>query len=242
MQTVHDEIVPAKKPWSGVIKAGDILVITDLEGQQAVDFLCYDANDPADRYSATNTVKVQGNVYVGLNTVLFSDGGTALMTVIEDTVGKHDTVYGCCSNPNNLLRYGVETTESCYSNFEGALAAHGLGKDAIVPNINWFMSVPILDDGSAGVANAELKPNSHVSLRAETDVLAVLSNCPQMHINVTVPWENPQRFPRQRPVLPMAITHFLSRWFYPINAMSSAISTQLICGSLYERVDGIRSK
>ena len=109
MQTVHDEIVPAKKPWSGVIKAGDILVITDLEGQQAVDFLCYDANDPADRYSATNTVKVQGNVYVGLNTVLFSDGGTALMTVIEDTVGKHDTVYGCCSNPNNLLRYGVET-------------------------------------------------------------------------------------------------------------------------------------
>jgi len=181
MQTIHDEIVPAKKPWSGVIKAGDILVITDLEGQQAVDFLCYDANDPADRYSATNTVKVQGNVYIGLNTVLFSDGGTALMTVIEDTVGKHDTVYGCCSNPNNLLRYGVETTESCYSNFEGALAAHGIGKVAIVPNINWFMSVPILEDGSAGVANAELKPNSHVSLRAETDVLAVLSNCPQMH-------------------------------------------------------------
>jgi len=181
MQTVHEETVLAKKSWSGVIKAGDILVITDLEGQQAVDFLCYDANDPADRYSATNTVKVQGNVYVGLNTVLFSDGGTALMTVIEDTVGKHDTVYGCCSNPNNLLRYGVETTESCYSNFEGALAVHGLGKDAIVPNINWFMSVPILDDGSAGVAHAELKPNSHVSLRAETDVLAVLSNCPQMH-------------------------------------------------------------
>ena len=181
MQTVHEEIVPAKKYWSGVIKAAEILVITDLEGQQAVDFLCYDATDPTDHYSATNTVKVQGNVYVGLNTVLFSDAGTALMTVIEDTVGKHDTVYGCCSNPNNLLRYGIETTESCYSNFEDALAAHGLGKVAIVPNINWFMSVPILEDGSAGVANAEPKLNSHVSLRAETDVLAVLSNCPQMH-------------------------------------------------------------
>ena len=196
MQTVHNETVPARKPWSGVIKAGDILVITDLEGQQAVDFLCYDANNPADRYSATNTVKVQGNVYVGLHSVLYSDSGTALMTVIEDTVGQHDTVYGCCSNPNNLLRYGVETTESCYSNFESALAARGLGKDAIVANVNWFMSVPILDDGSAGVANAELKPNSHVSLRADTDVLAVLSNCPQMHnpcngynpspVNVTV--------------------------------------------------------
>ncbi len=181
MQILHDEIVLAKKPWSGVIKAGDTLVITDLEGQQAVDFLCYDAHNPADRYSATNTVKVQGNVYVGLNSVLYSDSGTALMTVVEDTIGRHDTVYGCCSNPNNLLRYGVETSESCYSNFAGALAEHGLGEDAIVANVNWFMSVPILADGSAGVAQSELKPNSHVSLRAERDVLAVLSNCPQMH-------------------------------------------------------------
>ncbi len=181
MQTSHEEVVPAKQPWSGVIQAGDVLVITDLKGQQAVDFLCYDAHNPSDRYSATNTVKVQENIYVGLNTVLYADSGTALMTVIEDTTGQHDTIYGCCSNPNNMLRYGVETTESCYSNFERALAEHDLSKDAIVPNVNWFMSVPIQKDGSAGVANVEKQPESHVSLRAETDVLAVLSNCPQMH-------------------------------------------------------------
>ncbi|NQV43679.1 MAG: DUF1989 domain-containing protein [Rhodospirillales bacterium] len=181
MQTIHDEVVPAGRPWSGVINAGEVLVITDLEGQQAVDFLCYDANNPADRYSATNTLKVQGNVYVGLHSVLYADSGAALMTVIEDTVGRHDTIYGCCSNPNNFLRYGVETTESCYGNFEAALAARGLGKDAIVSNVNWFMSVPVLGDGSAGVADGEPKPGNHVSLRAETDVLAVLSNCPQMH-------------------------------------------------------------
>lgn len=181
MKTIHEEIVPAKCPWSGVIAAGDVLVLTDLEGQQAVDFLSYDAKNPADRYSATNTVKVQGNVYIGLNTVLYADSGKPLMTVTEDTVGRHDTIYGCCSNSNNWLRYGVETTESCYSNFQKALAGHGLGDEAIVPNINWFMSVPVLEDGSAGVANAELKPMSHVALRAETDVLAVLSNCSQMH-------------------------------------------------------------
>lgn len=181
MRILHEEVVPAKQPWSGKIAAGDSLLLTDLEGQQAVDFLCYDAQDPSDRYSATNTVKVQENVYVGLGSVLYADSGRLLMTVVEDTVGRHDTVYGCCSNPNNLLRYGVETSESCYSNFERALAEHGLGKDAIVPNVNWFMSVPVLADGSAGVAQAALKPNSHVSLRAERDVLAVLSNCPQMH-------------------------------------------------------------
>lgn len=176
-----DEIVPARAPWSGVIRTGETLVITDLEGQQAVDFLCYDAANPTDRYSATNTVKVQGNVYIGLGTVLYADSGAVLMTVVEDSLGRHDTVYGCCSIANNRLRYGVETTQSCYTNFLQALSAHGLGAEAIVPNINWFMSVPVLEDGSAGVAETVCIPGSHVALRAERDVLAVLSNCPQMH-------------------------------------------------------------
>ena len=173
--------VSAKQPWSGLVKKGQVLTITDTHGQQAVDFLCYDADNKVDRYSATNTVKVQGNIYIGKGTILYSDSGKALMTVIEDTIGKHDTIYGCCSNPNNMLRYGVVTNESCYNNFTHELAQHDMGIEAIVPNINWFMSVPVLDDGSAGVSNVELKPGSYVKLRAECNVLAVLSNCPQMH-------------------------------------------------------------
>jgi len=176
-----EEVVPAKSSWSGIVKKGQRLKITDLVGQQAVDFLCYNNSDRSDRYSATNTVKVQGNVYVGLGSILYSDSGTPLLEVVEDTIGRHDTVYGCCSNPNNMLRYGVETTESCYTNFEAELAKLGMGKDAIVPNVNWFMSVPVLEDGSAGVDNVVLKPNSYVTLLAKTDTLAVLSNCPQMH-------------------------------------------------------------
>jgi len=176
-----EEVVPAKSSWSGIVKKGQRLRITDLEGQQAVDFLCYNNNDRSDRYSATNTVKVQGNVYVGLGSILYSDSGTALLEVVEDTIGRHDTVYGCCSNPNNMLRYGVETTESCYTNFEAELAKLGMGKEAIVPNVNWFMSVPVLEDGSAGVDNVVLRTNSYVTLLAKTDTLAVLSNCPQMH-------------------------------------------------------------
>lgn len=176
-----EEVVPAKSSWSGVVKKGQRLRITDLEGQQAVDFLCYNNSDRSDRYSATNTVKVQGNVYVGLGSILYSDSGTPLLEVVEDTIGRHDTVYGCCSNPNNMLRYGVETTESCYTNFEAELAKLGMGKDAIVPNVNWFMSVPVLEDGSAGVDKIVQQPNSYVTLLAKTDTLAVLSNCPQMH-------------------------------------------------------------
>jgi urea carboxylase-associated protein 1 len=178
---MYENIVDAKSSWSGIVTKGQRLKIIDLEGQQAVDFLCYNNNDLSDRYSATNTVKVQGNVYVGLGSILYSDSGTPLLEVVEDTIGRHDTVYGCCSNPNNMLRYGVETTESCYTNFEAELAKLGMGKDAIVPNVNWFMSVPVLEDGSAGVDNVIQQPNSYVTLLAKTDTLAVLSNCPQMH-------------------------------------------------------------
>jgi urea carboxylase-associated protein 1 len=173
--------VNAKQPWSGLVKRGQVLTIRDTHGQQAVDFLCYDADNTSDRYSATNTVKVQGNVYVVKGTVLYADSGKPLLSVIEDTVGKHDTIYGCCSNPNNKLRYGVKTTESCYTNFTQELQKHGMDVTSIVPNVNWFMSVPVLDDGSAGVAEVALKPGSFVKLQAECNVLAVLSNCPQMH-------------------------------------------------------------
>ena len=178
---MYEKTVTAKSSWSGIVKKGQRLKITDLEGQQAVDFLCYNNNDRSDRYSATNTVKVQGNIYVGLGTILYSDSGIPLLEVVEDTIGRHDTVYGCCSNPNNMLRYGVETTESCYTNFETELLKLGMGKEAIVPNVNWFMSVPVLEDGSAGVDNVVQQRNSYVTLLAKTDTLVALSNCPQMH-------------------------------------------------------------
>jgi uncharacterized protein len=178
---LFDEIVPPRRPWGRVIRKGQILRLVDLEGQQAVDFLCYDADNPADRYSSMNTIKVQGNVYVGNGTVLYADSGNALFTVIADTLGRHDTIYGCCSRANNQLRYGVQTTETCYDNFTAILAQFDLDQRYIVSNVNFFMSVPIDDVGKAGIAAGSPQPGHYVELRAERDVLAVLSNCPQMH-------------------------------------------------------------
>jgi urea carboxylase-associated protein 1 len=179
--TISDDIVPAGRPWGQVVRQGHVLRIVDLHGQQAVDFLCYDAADPTDRYSAMNTVKVQGNVFVGKGTVLYSDRGNPLLTVIADTCGSHDTIAGCCSEANNFLRYGVRDTPSCYANFLEILGQFGLGRNEIVGNVNFFMYVPIEPDGRMAIADGISKPGSYVDLRAERDVLAVLSNCPQMH-------------------------------------------------------------
>jgi len=178
---LFDEIVPPRRPWGRVIRKGQILRLVNLEGQQAVDFLCYDADSPADRYSSMNTIKVQGNIYVGIGTVLYADSGNALFTVVADTFGRHDTIYGCCSRANNQLRYGVQTTETCYDNFTAILAQFDLDQRYIVSNVNFFMSVPIDDVGKAGIDAGSPQPGHYVELRAERDVLAVLSNCPQMH-------------------------------------------------------------
>lgn len=112
--------------------------------------------------------------------MLYSDLGKALFTVIEDTCGRHDTIYGCCSEPNNFLRYGVRGTHSCFANFTEALGQFGLDRTYIVSNINFFMSVPVAADGEAVNVLGHSKAGNYVDLRAERDVLAVLSNCPQM--------------------------------------------------------------
>jgi uncharacterized protein len=178
---VSNEIVPAGGTWGGIVRLGEVLRIIDLHGQQAVDFLCYDAADPRDRYSATNTIKMQGNVLIGNGTVLYSDLGNRLFSVIEDTCGSHDTIAGCCSEANNFLRYGVRNTPNCYANFLEILGKFGLGRNEIVANVNFFMRVPVESDGQVAIVDGISKAGSYVDLRAERDVLAVLSNCPQMH-------------------------------------------------------------
>lgn len=178
---LHDEVVPPGRPWGRVVHKGDILRLVDLEGQQAVDFLCYNAENPADRYNAADTMKIQGNIFLGKGTAFYSDMGNKLFTVTVDTCGRHDTIGGCCSAESNFVRYGVKGTPNCRDNFLEVLAEFGLGKKDIVANINFFMYVPVRPDGAMGIADGVSAPASYVDLKAEMDVLAVLSNCPQMH-------------------------------------------------------------
>ncbi len=179
--TVHeDTIVPAGEPWSAHVKKGDVLRLVDLEGQQAVDFLCYSAADHIDRYSAANTMKLNGNIYLGRGSVLWSMRAHRMMTIVEDTCGSaHDTLYGCCSIEIDEIRYGKTKTRSCQSNFEKELARHGMGAKDMAANINFFMYAPVAPDGAVAIADSQSRPGDHVDLRAEMDVLVVLSNCPE---------------------------------------------------------------
>ena len=176
-----DEIVPAGAPWTGIVRQGQVLRLTDLEGQQAVDFLCYSAADPAERYHAPNTVKAAGSIFLTTGHTLYSDVARPMFTIVEDQFGGHDTIGGCCSAPSNLMLYGVADCPGCRENFLTGLARHGLGRRDIVPNVNFFMRVPVNPDGGAAVALGVSPPGCQVALRAEMDSIAIISNCPQVN-------------------------------------------------------------
>ena len=178
-EVLHRETIPARAPWSRVIREGEALRIIDTHGAQAVDFLCYNAEDPAERYHAPNTLKAAGTILLTKGHTLYSDKARALFVIEEDTFGGHDTIGGCCSKPSNEMLYSV-ANEGCRENFLAALAPYGLGWKDVVPNVNWFMTVPVGAAGEAAIALGSSKPGDYVTLRARMDVLAVISNCPQV--------------------------------------------------------------
>lgn len=174
-----DEIVAAGAPWSAKVAKGDVLRIVDLEGKQAVDFLCYNFADPTDRYNAANTIKLNNNIYLGKGAGLWSVRARKLMSIVADTCGSHDTLYGCCSIEIDDVRFGQNNGAGCQGNFERELGRHGLGPKDIVANINFFMNVPVRPDGGVAIVEGLSGPGDYVELKAEMDVLAVLSNCPE---------------------------------------------------------------
>lgn len=176
-----DEIIAARAGWSREIRRGQVLRLVDLEGRQAVDFLCYSTADPLDRYAAADTMKINGNIFVGKGTVIYSVNCNPMFTVIEDTCGFHDTIGGCCSSALNNRRYGKPEDPSCRDNFLRELGRYGMGPRDMVANLNFFMYVPVGPDGSMDMGPSRSKAGDFLDLRAEMDVLAVVSNCPQMN-------------------------------------------------------------
>jgi urea carboxylase-associated protein 1 len=180
---VLDQVVPARAPWDHVVRRGQTLRIIDLEGNQAVDFLMYRLGDDAERYSAQDTMAAQANIFLRSGTVLLSNEGNPMARVLDTAVPRHDTIGGACSCESNTLRYGFHTKaqHACVENFLLGAGHHGMGKRDIVSNINWFMNVPVEADGTLGIVDGISAPGLFVDLRAEMDLVVVISNCPQIN-------------------------------------------------------------
>ena len=178
-----DVVVQPGDGFCGEIPAGGRLRIVDLEGNQAVDTLFYDARDTANRYSAVDTIREQGAVYLTTGSRLITQRLDVLATIIDDTCGRHDTIGGACGQESNVVRYGTQVRHqhACRVTFVATALAHGLEVADISHNINFFMNVPVSPDGALSFEDGVSAPGKHVELRAERDLLVLISNCPQLN-------------------------------------------------------------
>jgi urea carboxylase-associated protein 1 len=182
---VYDAIVRAGEPWMKELRQGQTLRIVDLEGNQAVDTLFYNARDPGERYSAVDTIRAQGNLYLTSGSRLLSSQGRAMLIITADTCGRHDTLGGACAAESNQVRYALDkrSMHNCRDNFLSALAQAGipLSKRDLTSNINFFMNVPVTPQGGLTFEDGISAPGRYVEMRALMDVVVLVSNCPQLN-------------------------------------------------------------
>lgn len=188
-KAVISEVCKAGDPWVGVVKKGQIFRILDLEGNQAVDTLFYNADNPEERYSAVDTIQKQGKLYLTTGSVLYSSEGRPMLTIIADTCGRHDTLGGACSAESNTVRYDLakRPMHSCRDSFMHAIQHspcfhdREITKRDITANINFFMNVPVSPQGALSFADGISGAGKYVEMRAEMDILVLISNCPQLN-------------------------------------------------------------
>lgn len=186
---VTDEICPAGEPWVKQLNNGQTFRIVDLEGNQAVDTLFFNAHHALERYSVTDTISRQSKLYLTAGSKLFSNFGNTMLTITADTCGRHDTLGGACAAESNTVRYALEkySMHSCRDNFLHALAQEplceqlGMTKRDLPSNINFFMNVPVTEDGELEFVDGISAPGKYTEMRAEMDVIVLISNCPQLN-------------------------------------------------------------
>jgi hypothetical protein len=185
-QAVFRQQVAAGDYFIKVINKGQTFRILDLEGNQAADTLFYNANDPAERYSAVDTIREQGNVYLTAGTKLLSSECNVMLEIVADTCGRHDTLGGACATESNTVRYALEKKcmHACRDSWMLAVAEHeefGLSKRDITHNINFFMNVPVTRDGGLTFEDGISAPGKYVEMTAHMDTIVLISNCPQLN-------------------------------------------------------------
>ncbi|MGD8591285.1 MAG: urea carboxylase-associated family protein [Gammaproteobacteria bacterium] len=185
-QAIYREIVPAGNYFMKRLNAGETIRILDLEGNQAADTLFYSADDPTERYSAVDTIREQGNVYLTTGTKLISNEGNVMLEIVADTCGRHDTLGGACATESNTVRYALEKKcmHACRDSWMLAVAENdefGMTKRDITHNINFFMNVPVTEQGGLTFEDGISAPGKYVELKAAMDVIVLISNCPQLN-------------------------------------------------------------
>lgn len=185
-EALYRDVVTAGDYYMKVVKKGHTVRILDIEGNQAADVLFYNANDPSERYSAIDTIREQGNVYLTAGTKILSDLGNVMLEIVADTCGRHDTLGGACATESNTVRYSIDKKcmHACRDSWLLAVSENehfGMSKRDLTHNINFFMNVPVTAEGGLTFADGISGAGKYVELKAHMDTIVLMSNCPQLN-------------------------------------------------------------
>jgi urea carboxylase-associated protein 2 len=185
-QLILEEALRGGQMWSRVLRRGQTLRLTDVEGGAAVAALFYNAEEPSERYNMPDTLKAQHIARLTAGFVLYSDMGRVLCSITEDSVGWHDTITGHGTAAHGLSKFGEGSYQKLRNdwhrntrdNFLVELGKYDLGKRDVVANVNFFVKVVVDQQGALGFVPGNSKAGDFVELRAELNTLVVLSNTP----------------------------------------------------------------
>lgn len=173
-----DQIIPPRSGVAFRLEKGQVLKVIDLEGVQVSDLLAYNANDVREVISNGRTFDYCETIQLTAGHVLFSSRSNAMLTIVEDTVGRHDFLLTPCSEATFRHFYPEQPVHrGCFGNLAEALAPYGVEPDMIPCALNLFMNVPIAPDGRISVEPPLSKAGDYISLRAEIDLVIGLTAC-----------------------------------------------------------------
>jgi urea carboxylase-associated protein 2 len=184
-----DEVLPGGGRWSKLIKRGNKLRITTEDGLGSLSAMFYNADNTSERFNSADTVKLQHNAYFCKGRVFYSEQGRVLLSITEDTTDGLFDALGGISNPRTVKKnFGEGDFEhirnryykSDRENFLVELGKYGMGKRDMIQAINFFRRVDVKDGSRLELSDKRPAPGSYIELRAEMDVLLVLSNTPHV--------------------------------------------------------------
>jgi urea carboxylase-associated protein 2 len=180
-----EELVVGGAHWSGLLRRGTTLRLTDVDGGANASMLLYNYDDPTERYNMPDTLKAQHTAFLTRGCVCYSDMGRILCSITDDTCGWHDPLCGLSSPQLVAQKYGVTTFatkrndyyKNGYESVLNELGKYGLGKRDLTSSINFFSKVTVDEQGAMRFHPNNSPPGAYVDLRFEMNVLVILTTC-----------------------------------------------------------------
>jgi uncharacterized protein YcgI (DUF1989 family) len=180
MSIITEVVVPAKEGRGVTLHAGQLLDIIDLEGQQVGDLVAWRRPDPREYMSPTHTISCNASILLGVGSRVFTNHRHPIFTILRDDVGKHDLLVPCCDPERYAHDFNLANHRCCLRNLEEARDLLEKGFDIHGEQAwNVFMHNRVTPEGKVVTDAAAHPAGATITLRAEMDVVALLSACPQ---------------------------------------------------------------